>query len=342
MVALLVLLQRLVHMRSVLLPALLVPVGLVGSLFVALLLGLGSTQAVSASDASPAPAASLALPVSTITWQATVIAGGNSVADMAPAVHPTDPLRALVGGVTPILYTTDGGASWHSASGLGGLNQGVPVWVPGGDGRSAVQVSLSQVSPHANLTPGPTGNGLNIARSTDSGVDWSRTITMTFPGIAENLPHLWADANPSSPYYGRMYLTLTMLDSARTGNFDTVAALYSTDQGTTWSTPVGLVDPTEFAQGTNYNAFASAAIQPNGGVVVAWHRGTCCQTITNVPNKVMWSRSTDGGVTFPVSGTIATVPISQSLEYSSEAPGTANFRWTPAPNISADPVDGTL
>ena len=41
-----------------------------------------------------------------------------------------------------------------------------------------------------------------------------------------------------------------------------------------------------------------------------------------------------------MSGTIATVPISQSVQYNSMGP--ANFRWTPAPNIAADPVDGTL
>ena len=63
------------------------------------------------------------------------------------------------------------------------------------------------------------------------------------------------------------HLTLTMLDSAQTGSFDTVGVLHSTDQGTTWSTPVGLVNPTEFLQGSNYNAFASAAIQPSGAVV---------------------------------------------------------------------------
>jgi len=55
----------------------------------------------------------------------------------------------------------------------------------------------------------------------------------------------------------------------------------------------------------------------------------------------MWSRSTDGGITFPVSGTIATVPVDRSLPYHSTAPS-FSFRWTPGPTIAADPVDGTL
>jgi hypothetical protein len=354
MLAVFGMLRRVAHRQVILIPALVMPVALAGSVILGLLLGLGTLQAGSAPFAGTTalkaaaaggrgmlPGGGSALPVSTVTWQPTAYAG-TSDGNLAPAMHPTDPMRALLGGPLPLLYTTDSGASWHSAIGLSGLGQGVPVWLPGGgNGQSALQVSLSQGAPQESLTPGPTGSALNISRSTDSGVHWAAPITLTLPGLSENLPHLWADANPSSPHYGRIYLTLTMLDAARTGSFDTVGVLFSTDQGATWSTPVGLVDPTEFAQGMNYNAFASAAIQPDGAVVVAWHRGTCCRTITNVPNKVMWSRSTDGGITFPVSGTIATVPVSQSLEYNSMSPG-GYFRWTPAPNIAADPVDGTL
>jgi hypothetical protein len=337
MLAFFAILQRVVRHRTILLPALVLSVVLAGSVILGLLLGLGTPQMGTA----PAAAAPVALPVSTVTWQPATYLGVLANGNLAPAIHPTDPMRALLGGPLPLLYTTDGGSSWHNATGLSGLGQGVPIWLPGGGGLSALQASLSQSTPLESLTPGPTGSALNLSRSTDSGVHWAAPITLTLPGLSENLPHLWADANPSSPYYGRIYLTLTMLDAARTGSFDTVGALYSSDQGATWSAPVGLVDPTEFAHGTNYNAFASAAVQPSGAVMVAWHRGTCCQTITGVPNKVMWSRSTDGGVTFPLSGTIAMVPMSQSLEYNSMSPG-GYFRWNPAPNIAADPVDGTL
>src|SRR5207253_4605842 len=51
-------------------------------------------------------------------------------------------------------------------------------------------------------------------------------------------------------------------------------------------------------------------------------------------------RSTDGGNTFPISGTIATDPISRSLMINSNSPG--GFRWTQSPVIAADPMDGTL
>ena len=156
----------------------------------------------------------VARPASTITWQpATNNFGEPDSDDIAVAVHPTDPLRALVGGPRPthLLYTTDGGTTWQGAAGLEGVYGGVPAWVPGGNGQSAVYVSLTQLSLQANLTPGPTGNALNFARTTDSGIHWSTPTTMTIPGVAENMPYLWADANPSSPYYGRMYLTVTML-----------------------------------------------------------------------------------------------------------------------------------
>src|SRR5437667_539550 len=117
----------------------------------------------------------------------------------------------------------------------------------------------------------PPGSALQFSRSTDGGAHWGAPSTLAIPNVSEDLPYLWADTNPASPRYGRLYLTLTLLDAAGTSSFDTVGLLFSTDQGTTWSAPAGLVDPTEFARGTNYNAFASAALQPDGGVVVAWH-----------------------------------------------------------------------
>jgi hypothetical protein len=191
--------------RTALLPSL---GALLGSAGLALLWALAPPPAATAAAGAPAAAsiadrgAPAAHRVSAITWGPTVNVGSAYSADMAPALHPTDPLRALLGGPLPLRYTTDGGASWLSAVGQAGLSQAAPVWISGGDGQSALQVSLAQVSPGASLTPGPTGNALNFARSTDSGAHWSVPVTMTIPGIAENLPHLWADANPASPTLG--------------------------------------------------------------------------------------------------------------------------------------------
>src|SRR5690348_6447429 len=53
-------------------------------------------------------------PLSTVTWRPETDFNEPANNDIAPAVHPTDPLRALLGGPVPIRYTTDGGATWQN------------------------------------------------------------------------------------------------------------------------------------------------------------------------------------------------------------------------------------
>ena len=95
--------------------------------------------------------------------------------------------------------------------------------------------------------------------------------------------------------------------------------------------------------GQNHNHFPSLAIEPDGYVMTVWHRGACCNVITTT-NKIAWARSTNGGVTFPVSGTIATVPRpSPSNLTASRPPGSAGPTRptsppTPAPMASSTPV----
>jgi hypothetical protein len=151
--------------------------------------------------------------------------------------------------------------------------------------------------------------------------------------------YLWTDQNPSSPFYGRVYITEAVLDAAGVGTFDGVGLQSTTDGGTTWTAFFSLVDTTELNRGVNHNEYPSLAIQPSGAVVEAWHRGALSGVIST-DNKVMAARSTDGGVTFGANTTIVDVPVNQSVPFNSNSPG--GFRWSDTPNIAADPVDGTL
>src|SRR5205085_4857559 len=99
------------------------------------------------------------------------------------------------------------------------------------------------------------------------------------------------------------------------GSYNSVTLRWSSDGGATWSpsgtNPLPIVDATEFSRTVAHNEFPSMGIQPNGTIGYAWHRGKCCgdSPTINVPNNVMFARSTDGGVSFPFSTTIATVPL---------------------------------
>ena len=119
------------------------------------------------------------------------------------------------------------------------------------------------------------------------------------------------------------YVTEAVIDSGTTGSYDTVGVKFTTDGGANWSPLAAAVDPNEFANGTNHNEYPSLAIEPDGSIVEAWHRGMCCggPSPINSPNKVMWARSTDGGVSFPVSGTIFTVALNQTVPFNATSPG---------------------
>src|SRR5207253_6010129 len=134
--------------------------------------------------------------------------------------------------------------------------------------------------------------------STDFGVTWandgdcSASLRTTF---LDDREYLWADRNPTSPFYGRVYLTGAMFDSAGSGSYDSVTLRRSTDNGVNWqppsNVPLALVDSTEFRTRTNHNEYPSLGISANGTIGYAWHRGMCCGStpIINVPNKVMFA-----------------------------------------------------
>src|SRR5207248_1296538 len=72
-------------------------------------------------------------------------------------------------------------------------------------------------------------------------------------------------------------------------------------------------------------------------------RGLCCggSPTVGTNNKVMFARSTDGGVSFPFSTTVVTVPANQAISFNSTSP--LGVRWSDTPNIAADPVtNGTF
>ena len=232
--------------------------------------------------------------------------------------------------------TTDGGTTWlqRTPPQPSSLGNGVPAWLDAGfsGGNAALFTALNAVSGTAEL---------NLSQSTDGGVNWAAlSSNVSLPGFSHDHPFLTANLNPGSPFYGRVYLAETLFDTAQTGSYDTIAVRASTDHGSTWSTAQSSVNPNEFALGQNHNHFPSLAIEPDGYVMTVWHRGACCNVITTT-NKIAWARSTNGGVTFPVSGTIATVPQAQSIEFNSLSP--AGFRWSDTPNVAADPgTDGLL
>jgi len=82
------------------------------------------------------------------------------------------------------------------------------------------------------LTTGCGGQGIGLWTSTN-GKEWSLG-SCAHSGADDDRESMWVDNNPSSPYYGRMYISYN--DFAAAG---ALKVTYS-DNGTSWSTPVTL------------------------------------------------------------------------------------------------------
>ncbi|PZS06049.1 MAG: hypothetical protein DLM69_00465, partial [Candidatus Chloroheliales bacterium] len=273
-------------------------------------------------------------PLLNITWGAAAQTTASSSGEPAAGVNPTNGQYLLVSGNFSLDNSTNGGLTWQTRTppnphGSGDVTN---AWLEGGAGGNALEMAINN---------GGGGYDFTCGRSTDFGVNWATDAAC---GASVSTPYfddreyIWVDHNPASPFYGRAYVTVALFDAGGSGSFNTVSNRWSSDNGTTWnppgSAPLALVPNNEFALRIAHNEFPSLGISPDGTLGYAWHRGQCCGIIVNVPNKVMFARSTDGGVSFPFSTTIVTVPQNQAVSFNSTSP--LGVRWSDTPNIAAD------
>jgi hypothetical protein len=93
----------------------------------------------------------------------------------------------------------------------------------------------------------------------------------------------WADNNPASPFYGRMYISW--------GNSSTLSATYSSDNGLTWHAPITVAPATPFIRDVQITGDMAG----NGDLYIAGMNENGGNANFNRNNLVF--RSTDGGNT---------------------------------------------
>ncbi len=237
--------------------------------------------------------------------------GSNVVVGWNDSGHSTG-TRTGVGFGVGYGYSTDGGATFTDAGGLGGT-----TW--GGDPTLAVdrsgQFYFGRFAPLADYS------GVTVYKSADHGVNFQQSIRPYGLGGISDKPFVATDST-GGEFDGNVYLTWTSAIS----NVLTIVFSRSTDAGATFSTPIP-VSPRSFPN----NQYAMPAVGPDGEIFVAW--------LAQDTDRIYETRSTDGGRSFEPELLAANVarPGSRSICAQTSRSGlNGNIRASNTPIIAVD------
>lgn len=250
-------------------------------------------------------------------------------------------------GTSGVYTSSDGGRTWTNrgllddqpgwqASDL--VSDGDPVIVYGprsdrngryaySNGVRAYYASLASWKPgRSPYPPNKAPEALAVSYSDDNGVTWSAPVIATVkenPNDFNDKEWIAVDNLPTSPYFGRVYLSWTEFRSIG-GAPDPVMVAVSTDGGRSFS------PPNQLSAAYNNNGIggrqgSQVTTGPDGTAYVAW--------LESASQVVAVSR--DGGVTW--SWPIVIGPV---IDIDDPIPG-SNFRTNSFLSLAADPRPGS-
>jgi hypothetical protein len=124
-------------------------------------------------------------------------------------------------------------------------------------------------------------------RSFNNGVNWGGRMVVPSSTLYD-MNTMAADNTPASPFYGRIYVAWSNFNLTQ----PRIYLSYSTDEGLTFSSsqPIGSPQVNHYEQG------AKIVVAPNGTVYCLWATPNVANS--NVEDKIAFTKSTDGGVTW--------------------------------------------
>jgi hypothetical protein len=217
---------------------------------------------------------------------------------------------------------------------------------------------------------------VSVSTSDDGGVNWKPPVTVAIghasigpsaDGVFLDKEWLVADNYPSSPHYGRLYLSWDQLEFSK-GAFlrSPVVLSFSDDAGKSWSRPVEISgSSTLFCTANQGSAgpagacdesfFSYGAVRPNGDVVVGFinqQHAAAWEVPNEFENQILTVTSHDGGVTWtdPVHVEDLEDGGSEGVvfsDYPANVDGRATqsgyqFRTGSWGNLNVDPLTGNL
>jgi hypothetical protein len=224
-----------------------------------------------------------------------LVAGSNEIARL--------PMRGY--------FSSDGGRSW------GGVDLPLPPPLtnngfdfgsdPGVAWDALGNVYYSYIVVFFSAGGAINGSEMAVARSSDDGHTWKATFFSMHRGGAKfnDKPMIAVDTNPSSPFFNNVYVAWDTTNGNNGVPSSTgIEVSRSTDHGKTFSSPVFA---SQTLAGPHFGIGADPFVGPDGTLYVAWH--------DFVGNRIAVSSSTDGGLSFGPTHTIAptVIPFATSI-----------------------------
>lgn len=266
-------------------------------------------------------------------------------------------------GTTPVYVSSDAGTTWTNLGMLPGytdtgssvapsagplatsaargtlVSDGDPVVVFGPkrgsdgtfswtNGARAYYANLASYS--SSATQGRQGPELLAVSISDThGATWHDPIVAVdgHGYIFNDKEAIWADRNPASRFFGRVYVSWTQFRDPM-GAAEPVMFAYSADGGLTWSRPNQLSIAQNFAFGGRQGSAIRSG--PDGTVYVLW------EDSDGNGYKHVLQTSADGGRTWS-----KTMTIAYNTDIAAAIPG-SNFRTDSFASAGVDPVSGAV
>ncbi|HEX4521842.1 MAG TPA: sialidase family protein [Gaiellaceae bacterium] len=261
---------------------------------------------------------------------------GQAQNETALAIDPMSPNRMVASyndyrrgdGTCGSSLSTDGGKSWTDSTVPNGFTDGAPFgkareyWQGGGDtsvafdtkGNAYMACQLFNRGGSVSLNT-DLSSSFYVFRSTGTGgASWNfvgrPVIVSPDPGSGtspfEDKEYLAVDANAGSPFQDRVYVTWTEFTPNGTAY---IYASHSSDYGEHFSAPVlvSTTSPTLCDQtyglptpngDCNENQFSDPFVGPDGTLYVAYANFNTAVTGDENFNRILLTKSTDGGQTF--------------------------------------------
>ena len=242
-------------------------------------------------------------------------------------------------GTSGVYTSSDSGVTWRnrgllddqpSWAGKGVESDGDPVLAygpkPDGAGHfSFVNGARAYYSSLATIAGAKGFEYIIVSHSDDNGATWSAPVigtTKTSSADFNDKNWIAVDSSPTSPSFGRVYLSWTEFRSAGNGS-EPIMVATSSDGGASFGAPNQLSPAGNNGTG-NGRQGSSIAIGPDGTAYVAFEQGPS-QVVVVSRDGVRWTRP---------------ITIAPVADIDDPIPG-ANFRTDSFPSIAADPRGGS-